>query len=89
MANLEDKYWRIFQEEGPLDLEDFLKQLKAGEHGDVSPKEIRDFLDDMLETMLGNIQLKATESPQYEGMREEVEQQTADRIARLKEIYGS
>lgn len=89
METLEEKYWRIFQEEGPIDLEDFLKQLKAGDHGEISPKVIDDFLDDMLQTMLGNIQLKASEAPHYEAMREQIEQETEARMARLKQIYGT
>ncbi len=89
MERLEEKYWRIFQEEGPIDLEDYLRQLKAGEHGEISAKEINDFLDDMLQTMLGNIQLKASEAPHYEAMREQVEQETVARIERLKTLYGA
>lgn len=89
MESLGEKYWRIFEEEGPIELEEFLRQVKGGEHGDISPQEVRDFLDEMLMTMLNNIQLKASEAPQYEAMREQVEQQTYDQIERLKSMYAS
>lgn len=88
LETLEEKYWRVFQEEGPLELEEFLEQVKEGRHGPVTPEEIDAFLDDVLQTMLANIQLKATESPHFEAMRPEVEAQTEERIRRLKALYG-
>jgi len=89
VESLAEKYWALFYEEGPIELEEFLQQIKAGKHGDISPKEIDDFLDEMLATMLGNIQVKASESPEYEAMRADVEIQTEQRMARLKAEYGS
>lgn len=88
LETLEEKYWRVFHEEGPLELEEFLEQIKEGKHGQITAEEIDDFLDDMLQTMLANIQLKATESPHFEAMRPEVEARTEERIRRLKARYG-
>ena len=89
LESLKEKYWRIYEEEGPIELEAFLRQIKEGRHGAVSVREINDFLDEMLQTMLSNIQLKASESPAFEAMRPEVEQRTEEEIARLKARYGS
>lgn len=89
MERLTELYWEIFQEEGPIELEEFLKQLTEGKHGEYAPEEIGDFLDEMLETMLANIRIKASEAPHYEAMREQVEADTAEKIARLKEKYAA
>lgn len=89
MERLTQRYWQVFEEEGPLELEEFLEQVRAGKHGEYSPREIGDFLDEVLGTMLANIQLKAGEAPAYESMREEIEARTEERIERLKEKYAS
>lgn len=89
MERLTELYWEKVQEEGYLEVETFLEQVKNGEHGEVSVKEIDDFIDEMLATMLSNIQLKATEAPHLEIMRSDVEKQTEERMARLKAKYGS
>lgn len=88
MDSLTDLYWTTFQEEGPIDLEAFLEQVAEGKHGEYGKKEILDFIDDILGTMLANIELKATEGPQYEAMREQAIRQTEEQMERLKEKYS-
>jgi len=82
-----DRYWNTFQEEGPIELEAFLDQVAEGKHGAYSKQEILDFIDEMLQTMLANIELKATEGPQYEAMREHAVRQTEEQMERLKAKY--
>lgn len=89
MERLTERYWQVFQDEGPIELEEFLEQVSEGKHGEFSPREIRDFLDEVLQTMLANIQLKASEGPAYESMRAEIEARTEERIQRLKEQYAA
>lgn len=89
MSSLNEIYWETFQEDGPIELEDFLDQVVAGKHGTFTRKEILDFIDEVLGTMLANIELKASEGPQYEAMRDEALLRTEEQMERLKEKYGS
>lgn len=88
MQSLADKYWSTFEEEGPIELEAFLDQVAEGKHGEYSKEEILDFIDEMLGAMLHNIELKATEGPQYEAMREFAIRQTEEQMERLKQKFG-
>ena len=88
MQRLSEIYWQLVQEEGPIELEVFLEQVSQGRHGTFTPQEIADFIDEMHQTMLANIQLKATEAPEYEAMRAEIEERTHEQIRRLKAKYA-
>ena len=89
MERLSEVYWQLVQEEGPIELEDFLEQVSQGRHGPFTPREIGDFIDEMHQTMLANIQLKATEAPEYEAMRAEIEERTNEEMRRLKAKYAA
>ncbi len=88
MQSLVDRYWSTFEEEGPIELEAFLEQVAEGKHGEYTKKEILDFIDEMLGAMLANIDLKATEGPQYEAMRDFAIRQTEEQMERLREKFG-
>jgi len=87
MSRLSDLYLELVQEEGPIELEAFLERIKQGQHGEFSPAEIEEFIDETLSAMIDNIRIKASEAPYLEEMREEVEAETYARIKRLKEKY--
>lgn len=89
MERLTELYWQLVQEEGPLELEEFLEQVASGKHGAFAPQEIARFLDETYRTMIANIELKASEAPDYESMREEIVAHTEERIQRLKERYAA
>lgn len=89
MQRLSEIYWQLVQEEGPIELEVFLEQVSQGKHGRFTPQEIGDFIDEMFQTMLANIQLKASEAPEYEAMRAEIEERTHQQIRQLKEKYAA
>jgi len=89
MTRLYEVYLEYVQEEGPIELEPFLEQVVAGQHGEFSPEEIDDFIDEVLGAMIDNIRSKVDEAPYLEDMREEVEAETYARIKELKERYGS
>lgn len=89
MSRLSDLYYELVQDEGPIELEHFLKRVVSGEHGEFSPSEIDDFIDETLGAILDNIQLKASEAPHLEDMRAEVESETYARMKELKQKYGS
>ena len=89
MSRLSELYLELVQEEGPIELEPFLELIVKGEHGDFSPSEIDDFIDETLGAMIDNIRIKAGEAPHLEAMREDVEAETYPRMKELKEKYGS
>ena len=89
MTRLYEVYLEYVQEEGPIELEPFLEQVVAGQHGEFSPEEIDDFIDEVLGAMIDNIRSKVDEAPHLEDMREEVEAETYARIKELKAKYGS
>lgn len=89
MTRLYEVYLEYVQEEGPIELEPFLEQVVQGKHGEFSPEEIDDFIDETLGAMIDNIRVKAGEAPHLEAMREDVENETFARMKQLKEKYGS
>jgi len=89
MQPLVERYWSTFEEEGPIELEAFLDQVAAGKHGEYTRQDILDFIDEMHGAMLANIELKATEGPQYEAMREFAIRQTEEQMERLRRKFRS
>lgn len=89
MSRLSDLYLEIVQDEGPIELEPFLEMVVSGKHGEFSPSEIDDFIDETLGAMIDNIRVKASEAPHLEDMRADVESETYAQMKELKAKYGS
>lgn len=73
--------------EGYLPLEEFLDRVVAGELGDVTKDEIADFLQDIEQNTLNNIEAKLEENPELGHLREEKIAETEAKFARLREQY--
>lgn len=70
--------------EGPFDLETFIQELLTGKLGAITATEIFDFLDELEDDMLQNVQIKAQELPYYEANQDEAETRVREQIESLR-----
>lgn len=73
--------------EGYLPLEDFLERVVAGEFGQVTKEELAEFLHNIEQNTLNNIEAKLEENPELGHLREEKILETEAKFARLREQY--
>jgi len=82
---------RIFwdhQMEDPVGLEDFCAAARDGRYGAASPEEIAEFLGEVEQAILENIELKLAESPHLAPLRQAKTDETQAMIADLLRRYG-
>lgn len=84
--NLFDKFVELSLE-GYLPLEEFLERVAAGEFGPVSKEELADFLQNIEQNTLNNIEAKLEENPELAHLRDEKIAETEAKFARLREQY--
>ena len=83
MSRLHDLYAERALE-GPFDLETFIEELLAGGLGAVTATEIFDFLDEIEDDVLQNVQIKAQELPYYEANQDVAETRVREQIESLR-----
>lgn len=86
VLNLFDKFVELSLE-GYLPLEDFLERVVAGEFGQVTKEQLGDFLQDIEQNTLNNIEAKLEENPELGHLRDEKILETEAKFARLRERY--
>jgi hypothetical protein len=85
---LTDVYWEVMTEE-PGELEPFLRRVAAGEFGAYGPREIRDFLQQVEQDILGSIATKAGALALPPGEVEERSEETRRMIEGLIRKYAA
>ena len=83
-----DIYLDVMMEE-PLDLEPFLRRLAAGEWGAFPPAEVRDFLRQVEQDILGSIATKAGAMALHPDAVEERAEETRQMIEDLIRKYAA
>jgi hypothetical protein len=81
-----DCLWGLYEHwcmEEVISLREFVTRLKAGEFGVFHRDEVVDFLREIESNMLENIELKATEEPMLEDMKEQYMAETSQEIEDL------
>ncbi len=84
---LADVYWDVMMEE-PLDLEPFLRRVAAGEWGAFPAPEIRDFLRQIEQDILGSIATKGGSMALHPDAVEERAEETRQMIEDLIRRYA-
>jgi hypothetical protein len=78
-----DHLWGLYEHwcmEELISLREFVTRLKAGEFGAFSRDEVVGFLREIEASMLENIELKASENPMLEELKEERRAETSQEI---------
>lgn len=78
-----DRLWELYEHwcmEEVISLREFVTRLKAGEFGVFRRDDVVDFLREIESNMLENIELKATEEPMLEDMKEQYMAETSQEI---------
>jgi hypothetical protein len=81
-----DRLWGLYEHwcmEELISLREFVTRLKAGEFGAFKRDDVVGFLREIEASMLENIELKASESPMLEELREERMAETSQQIDEL------
>ena len=81
-----DHLWGLYEHwcmEELISLREFVTRLKAGEFGAFSRDEVVGFLREIEASMLENIELKASENPMLEELKEERREETSQEIDEL------
>lgn len=86
VLDLIDKFVELSLE-GYLPLEDFLERVVAEEFGPVSKDDLAEFLRNMEQNTLNNIEAKLEENPELGHLREERIIATEEKFARLRQQY--
>ena len=87
MNRLARIFWDL-QMEDPMGLEDFCEAARGGRYGGTSPAEIAEFLEEVEQAILENIELKLAESPHLAPLRQAKIDETQAMIADLLRRYG-
>ena len=87
MNRLARIFWDL-QMEDPMGLQEFCEAARGGRYGATSPEEIAEFLAEVEQAMLENIELKLSESPHLAPLRQEKIDETQTRISDLRRRYG-
>lgn len=81
-------YWDAHGFEG-IDLEAFLQDVQAGKFGTFTSAQIRHFLMTMEAQIIENIETKAAEAPQFQMVKDEMIDETAERFRLLRQQFAS
>ncbi|MGH7361437.1 MAG: hypothetical protein ACREJI_07465 [Candidatus Methylomirabilales bacterium] len=88
MNRLAQIFWDL-QMEDPVGLEEFCEAARGGRYGAASPEEIGEFLGEVEQAILENIELKLAESPHLAPLRQAKIDETQAMIADLLRRYGA
>jgi len=86
MNRLARIFWDL-QMEDPMGLEEFCEAVRGGRYGAASPEEIAEFLGEVEQAILENIELKLAESPHLAPLRRAKIDETQAMIADLLRRY--
>ena len=87
MNRLARIFWDL-QMEDPMGLEEFCEAVRGGRYGAAIPEEIAEFLGEVEQAILENIELKLAESPHLAPLRQAKVDETQTMIADLRRRYG-
>jgi len=73
---------------GVVELEEFLKAVVSGKHGNFAPSVISAFLNQLEKKIIENMYLKLEERPEWSDSLEERIEEVHDWIEKLKKKYG-
>jgi hypothetical protein len=81
-----ERLWELYEHwcmEELVSLRDFVRRLKGGEYGHFTRDEVVTFLQEIETNMLENIELKATEDPNLNALKDERIAETSQEIEEL------
>lgn len=87
MISLTELYWQEHGFEG-LEFDAFLEDVVSGRFGAYSKEQVRQFLFEMENSILENIEAKSAEAPQFAMMKEEIFEQTVRQFRALRERFA-